>query len=394
MSFPPSEYEMSVNYRLDRINDQIYRLAHFGRYKSELYGKAYPLNSIELLAELPFTAADDISLYGQDMLCVSPREVKRIVTIPTSGTSGISKRIYFTDGDLSRTVSFFAEGMEYICAKGETVAVFMPCDSEYGVGRLLCEGLTRLGAVPKPFGAVNDYPKAADFCRSALPDAAVGIPSQMRRLSMLAPEIGLKRVLLSADYVSEAVCQTLNRYWGSEVFSHYGLTETGYGCAVECPAHMGMHIRSDELYIEIVNPTTGQILPSGHWGEIVITTLLREAMPFIRYRTGDIGRLLPPPCGCGLNVPRLDRVRGRISELSRSPGIYELDELLLSCDAVEDYTASVEDGIYHISVVGDTKSVFNLLSRKYPYLRFEVSSGQGFVSTGTTKRQITYKTSC
>ncbi len=99
---------------------------------------------------------------------------------------------------------------------------------------------------------------------------------------------------------------------GCEVFAHSGLTETGFGGGVECGAHQGYHLREADLFVEIVDPGTGRPLPDGEPGEIVVSTLCRLAMPLIRYRTGDLGHLLPGPCVCGSPFRRLGAVAGRI----------------------------------------------------------------------------------
>ncbi len=161
--------------------------------------------------------------------------------------------------------------------------------------------------------------------------------------------------MLSADYVAESVIETITRVWKTRVFTHYGLTESGLGFAVQCPALEGQHIRHDEFTVEIIDPDTGENLPDGEWGELVFTTLRREAMPLHRYRTGDISRLITAPCACGHIKPRLDRVLGRIAELKKPIPIYELDELLFSCDEILDFTASLKGNVLSTAVVGNTK---------------------------------------
>lgn len=91
-----------------------------------------------------------------------------------------------------------------------------------------------------------------------------------------------------------------------------GLTESAYGCAVECRSHDGMHIREADIFLECVDVVSGRPVPPGQKGEIVLTTLTREAMPLVRYRTGDYAAILPGPCRCGSPLRRLERVQGRI----------------------------------------------------------------------------------
>jgi len=117
--------------------------------------------------------------------------------------------------------------------------------------------------------------------------------------------------LLSAEYVSQEAVAFIEAQWNCQVFEHYGMTEMGLGCAVSCPTHEGYHVRESDLYLEIIDPKTGKPVADGVWGEVVFTTLTRRAMPFIRYRTGDISRWIEEPCGCGSKLKRLDKVHDR-----------------------------------------------------------------------------------
>jgi phenylacetate-coenzyme A ligase PaaK-like adenylate-forming protein len=120
-----------------------------------------------------------------------------------------------------------------------------------------------------------------------------------------------RSLLLSGDYVSPAVRDEIERLWDCKVYEHYGMTEMGLGGAMSCEIREGYHIREADLYIEIINPHTGEPVPDGEFGEIVFTTLTRQAMPLIRYRTGDISRIIPSPCPCGSVPRRLERVGSR-----------------------------------------------------------------------------------
>ena len=131
----------------------------------------------------------------------------------------------------------------------------------------------------------------------------VGIPVQVLGLARLSVAGGaplhLKTVLLSTDHCSPVVATAIEAAWGCRVFDHYGTTEMGLGGGVDCEAHAGYHLREADLLVEVVDPESGAPLPDGEYGEVVFTTLTREAMPLIRYRTGDRGRFLPGACPCG-----------------------------------------------------------------------------------------------
>jgi phenylacetate-coenzyme A ligase PaaK-like adenylate-forming protein len=145
----------------------------------------------------------------------------------------------------------------------------------------------------------------------------VGMPTQVSELARSSGEAygklagNMRSVLLSAEYVPEETCDLIRHAWNCKVFEHYGMTEMGLGGAVSCFMLEGYHPREADLYFEIIDPKTGEVLPDGETGEVVFTTLTRKGMPFIRYRTGDTSRWLTEPCGCGSVLKRLDKAGDR-----------------------------------------------------------------------------------
>lgn len=341
-----------------------------------------------------FTTPEDLIARPADFVKVSQGEVKRIVSLRSSGSTGPAKRLYFTAGDLERTIEFFRSGMAHIARPGDRVAACIGSLSPDGLGRLLEEGLRRLGTEPLLLGAVRDYGETVSALRAFRPHTIVGLPVQVRRLCLLAPELRPRTVLLSGDYPAESLRETLERIWGCTVFDHYGMTESGLGFAVQCPALEGRHIRGDELEVEILEPGTDRVLPVGEWGEIVFTTLRQEAMPLRRYRTGDYGRLLPGTCPCGYAGPRLDKVLGRLTERAKPISIYTLDEALLGWDKLYDYAASLEGG--RLTIVtdlvpgGELAEVPRRLEGLWPGDRLNLEAGT--VSPSAAKRAVEIRT--
>lgn len=343
----------------------------------------------------PFTTPEDIAARPADYVRVSQQEIRRIVTLQSSGSTGKPKRLFFTRGDLEHTVEFFRSGMAWLCGSGDRVAVCIGSHSPDGLGRLLEEGLRRLGARPLLLGSVTRPEQWQEFARALeafRPDTLVGLPAQVRRLALLTPQLRLRTVLLSGDYVADSVRNTVARLWQSRVFSHYGMTESGMGFAVQCPALLGHHIRQDELEVEIIDPVTLEVLPEGQWGEVVFSTLRREAMPLQRYRSGDISRLLPGVCPCGCAGPRLDRILGRRSELCKPLPVYLLDELLLGEDGILDFSARLEGTRLEVTAefaAGDKeaqKKTEKLLKGAFPQYALVLRSGP--VPPGTAKRSV------
>ncbi|MBO4831542.1 MAG: phenylacetate--CoA ligase family protein [Oscillospiraceae bacterium] len=380
--------EELAGYRKDMLARQLAYAAEHSPFYAELLSGVIPGRAE--LTDLPFTSAGDVTARGAEMVCVPGSEVQRIVTQRTSGSSGSPKRIYFSAADLQATVDFFAVGMGYMCSAGDRVLVLMSGNTPDGLGSLVERGLCKLGAEPLIYGNVTDYGDAVRVCREFLPHTVIGAPATVRRLALCAPELRPANVLLSSDYVSDAAVGTIRRLWECGVFTHYGLTETCYGCAVECPSHTGMHIRNDEFIIEIIDPELLIPLPAWQPGEIVITTLRREAFPLVRYRTGDMGVMIGGSCGCGSSLPRLGRVFGRIDELKRDLNVYKLDETLLRFDAILDYSASLHGSELSVLIETEDRGVSGKakagLEKLFSDVQISVSETQ--TGAGAGKRKI------
>lgn len=303
------------------------------------------------LARLPFTSAETVAAEGGRMLCVPLHEVARIRSIPTSGSTGPAKRIYFSPDDLARTVDFFAAGMRHMVGPGERVGICMSDKREGSVASLLAEGLARFKAEGVFCGQVQNAEQAAAVAAGL--GCLVGLPAEMLYLCRKAPRLRPKTVLLSADYISPVVVQALESEWGCRVYTHYGLTETGYGLAVQCPGQEGQHIRHADFLVEIVCPESGAVLPRGKEGEVVLTSLRSEAMPLVRYRTGDIASLVAEPCACGSALPRLGPVQGRANQLSQPVNLQLLDKLLLAMPGLYGYQAAWAGDILCLLVEGE-----------------------------------------
>ena len=121
----------------------------------------------------------------------------------------------------------------------------------------------------------------------------------------------MRTILLAAQYISQADKDTIEDSWGIKAYEHYGMTEMGLGGAMACEERIGYHPREADIFFEIIDPDTGEVLPEGEKGEVVFTTLTRQAMPIIRYRTGDFSKWLPGDCACGSILKRLGKVDDR-----------------------------------------------------------------------------------
>lgn len=291
-------------YQLDRIRD----LLGFARENSRLYGLLYQglelPSSLQEFSYYPFTSARDLAERETDFLCVHPSEIARIVTLQTTGTTRLPKRVYFTREDIELTLDFFFHGMQTLCSAGDRALILFPWRTPDSVGALLKTALEKLGLTV----FCSDPDRAEEIFSKTPIDVVCGPASWVIQAADLNPSYSVGAVLTSSEVLYGDMRSRLMSRWGALVFDHYGMTETGLGGAVECQAHAGMHIRENDLFFEVID-ADGRLLHSGSEGELVVTTLTRKGMPFIRYRTGDRGVITEEVCPCGSSIPRIQWVR-------------------------------------------------------------------------------------
>jgi phenylacetate-CoA ligase len=345
--------ETLERYQLDRLQHVIGQVKVRSTFYRQFFAAyAGTPQTLQDITRYPFTHPQDIQNDPNPFLCVSQDEIQRIVTLPTSGTTGPSKRIFFTASDQELTIDFFRVGMSTLAKPGDRVLILLPWQRPGSVGYLLRIGLERLGCDPYPYGLLDDESTVLKLIHEKNINVIVGAPVHLHRLAAwdhafsILSRGQIEKVLSSTDMLPGSILRNLQRWWGCEVFDHYGMTETGLGGGVECEAHEGYHLREADLYYEIVDPFTGANLPDGELGEVVFTTLTRLGMPLVRYRTGDISRLLTGICGCGSFIKRLERISRRISSgIDLKPGMLypnDLDEALFKLDGLLDFSTTIE----------------------------------------------------
>ena len=326
--------------QLNKLN----RLLEREKERGGFYGNLPPhLLDLSALADLPFTTETDLKGQGHRMVLLSQANVERIRTEETSGTTGQAKRVYYSGADHQRTVSFFAAGLSELVHPGEKTMICMPFTGPGGLGELIAEAILRLGAEPLQTGIGKNYRELLDVLDKERPETFVGMPVPLLSLLRLREKCSLKRALLSADACPETVVAEIEARLGSRLYPHYGSRESGLGGAVTCPAFSGMHLRENYIIAEIIDEAQNP-LPKGEWGELVITTIQADAMPLIRYRTGDYTRLMPALCPCGSALNRLDRVV-RMGEKIR---MEQLDSQVFSIPGLIDYQAVQKDGTLYL----------------------------------------------
>ena len=355
MGLPSSSTDLLGAFKhqqLSALNRTITHARNHSRfYRQSLSGITdLPLKDFEDMAALPFTRPADIQENPKGFLALSQGEISRIVTLNTSGTTSDPKRIFFTDEDLGSVVDFFTAVLEAIMHPGETGLIFLPGDTRASAGDLIRTAMQAAQAKAVVPGIIRDFCPAADLVRSTRPSLLVGMPVQILALCEYMKSTGalpdIAHVILTADHVSAPLVNRVEELSGVKVLNHYGMTEIGFGGAVQCPAQEGLHLRHPDLFFEIID-RAGNFLPPGQWGEIVVTTLNRRGMPLIRYRTGDVSRILDRPCACGSPFPRLDRIRNRQRVAADGADaqpltMADLDDIFFSLPGVVDFKACID----------------------------------------------------
>ncbi|MBI5590837.1 MAG: phenylacetate--CoA ligase family protein [Deltaproteobacteria bacterium] len=343
-------------YQLQRVNETIdYARRNTAFYRHHLASlQDLPLSDLSGLARIPFTTSSDFADNPLRFLAVRQDDIAKIVTLRTSGSTGEAKRLFFSEADLELTVDFFHHGMSTLVQPGQRAVVLLPGEKPDSVGDLLLRGLQRMDVQTLVYGPVTDPLHAAEAIASFGAHCLVGIPTQVlavahSRAGVAIGKGSIESVLLSTDYVPQTISQTLEEVWGCRVFTHYGMTEMGFGGGVECEALDGYHLREGDLYFEVVDHETGETCSDGETGEVVFTTLTRKGMPLIRYKTGDIARIMPQSCPCGSILRRMGRVRGRWEGAVRlGPDrvltLSDMDDALFRLQGLLDYRATMSKG--------------------------------------------------
>ncbi|MBP8644907.1 MAG: phenylacetate--CoA ligase [Syntrophobacteraceae bacterium] len=286
------------------------------------------LSTIEDIRRIPFTTKTDLrSQYPFGMVCVPKDRLVRLHV--SSGTTGQATAVLYTRADLDHWANLLARCMYMTGARpGHTFQNL----TGYGMftgGLGFHYGSERIGLLTIPSGAGNSK-RQIQLMRDFGTNILHIIPSYALRLMDVLAEMGvdpktdleLKIAYLGAEPYSEEVRRRVEDFYGIKIYNSYGLSEmNGPGVAFECPFQSGMHVWEDAYVVEIVDPTTLEPVEEGAYGELVLTSLDREAMPILRYRTGDVTRILPGECPCGRVHHRLDRIRGRSDDMFIIKGV-------------------------------------------------------------------------
>ncbi len=309
------------------INRAYKNVVHYRRILDELGLQPEDVQSVADLRKLPFTTKQDLrASYPYDMVAVPLREVVRFHM--SSGTTGAPTVMAYTANDLAHWTELVARNL---AAGGITREDVVQIFFGYGLftgGFGLHQGAEAIGASVLPVSSAELHQQVQimqDFRTTALvgmPSYALEIAEAMEEMGVDPNSLSLRVGLFGAEPWSEDTRREIEARLYIQAYDIYGLNEMGGpGVAGECPERNGLHLAEDHFLVEVVDPATGQVLPEGQEGELVFTTLAREALPLLRYRSGDVSRLDTSPCPCGRTSARMARVARRADDMVIIHGI-------------------------------------------------------------------------
>ena len=330
--------------RLQETVKRVYEKVPYYRVKMDEKGvKPQDIQSLADLAKLPFTTKQDMrDTYPFGLFAVPQEELVRIHA--SSGTTGKPTVVGYTREDLETWTDCVSR---IACMGGASAKDVAQICFGYGMftGALgLHYGLEKIGAAIVPSSTGNSEKQLMymkDFGTSLL----VATPSYALRLAEVARENGIdpkkdlsiKIALVGSELLTDAMRAEMHSVWGDDVkiTSNYGMSELmGPGVSGECLQHCGMHINEDYFIPEIIDSETGEVLPAGEKGELVITCIKKEGLPLIRYRTKDVTRLFYEPCACGRTTCRMENLSGRSDDMLKVRGVNvfpgQIEEVVLS----------------------------------------------------------------
>ncbi|MCK9265512.1 phenylacetate--CoA ligase [bacterium] len=318
------------NIQLERLkktvstaNKSVYYKSFFKKHKLDAH-----IVELEDIRKYPFTFKDDLrESYPSGMLATSLDNVVRMHA--SSGTTGKSTLIFHTKKDVDNWADLVARGLYSAGVRKTDIFQNMMSYGLFTGGLGLHYGAEKIGAMVIPIGTGNTD-RQISFLKDLKTTVAHITPSYLLHLGHALEEKGLspaksfdlKIAIMGAESYSEATRKKLETIFNIKVHNCYGLSEmNGPGVAFECEHQNGMHLWEDNYLAEIIDPITGEVLPDGEEGELVLTTLKREGMPIIRYRTKDITKFLNGRCKCGRVCRRIARIKGRSDDMFIVKGV-------------------------------------------------------------------------
>ena len=311
----------------------------------------------EDIKKIPFTTKENLrEQYPDNMNTVPRSQIVRMHS--SSGTTGTPTVIHFTQGDLDRWTNLVARCLHIIGLRPGHAFQNMAGYGLFTAGFGLHYAAERLGCMTIPSGTGNTNLQIKimqDFKTDAaaiLPGYALHLGATLEKMGISPDDLALSIVMTGAEPHSGESRQRIEELLGVKVYNAYGLSEmSGPGVGFECLQQSGLHLADDAFLTEIIDPITHEPVPDGEIGELVMTTLTREAMPILRYHTRDLTRFITGECACGRKHRRIDRILGRVDDMLiiKGTNIYpmQVEEVLMTFPEVgENYLIELEKENY------------------------------------------------
>ncbi|HKA12829.1 MAG TPA: phenylacetate--CoA ligase [Candidatus Dormibacteraeota bacterium] len=304
-----------------------YQGSTFFRLKLDAVGiDPRSVHTLDDLARLPLTTKQELrDAYPFGWTCVPISEVVRVHA--SSGTTGRRTVATYTAQDVLDWADMFARCYEYAGVTHNDRVQVTPGYGLWTAGIGFQAGAERLSAMSVPTGPGNlelQFEMLLDLQSTVLcATSSFGllIAEEAHRRG-LVDKLALRVGIFGSERWGEAMRRRIEELLGIETFDTYGLTELyGPGAGIDCTRHQGIHYWDDYYLVEVIDPATGAALPPGAEGELVLTTLRKQAQPLLRYRTHDLSRLIREPCPCGSPYPRIDRIKGRSDDMFKVRGV-------------------------------------------------------------------------
>jgi phenylacetate-CoA ligase len=411
--------------QLKRLCETVQRVAAHVPFYQHKFAEAgvdpTDIRGLDDLRRLPFTTNADLrATYPRGLVATPPGELLRLHT--SSGTTGKPKALFFSRNDVDNAATLIARAMTMTGVTTDDIFQNMMTYGLFTGALVMHYGAEKVGCLVIPAGPGNSEKQLLlmqDFRSTVVhvtPSYALYFAGFLESKGIdPRRDLALRKAFVGAEpYTEETRCK-IEKALGVEVYNSYGLSEmNGPGVAFECPHKSGMHVWEDHFIAEIVDPQTGEPVAEGECGELVLTTLRREAMPILRYRTRDITAFIPGECACGRRHRRLQRIAGRTDDLLvvRGVNIYpqQIEQVLMGLTQVGRNYLIVLDGLDDMTVKvelagsgfdGRIENVVRLQNEIVSRLRAEILTkpnvelvppGSLPVSEGKAKRVIDNRT--
>jgi phenylacetate-CoA ligase len=351
--------------QLERLKQTVERcyfnVPHYRKLMQEAGIEPEDIKSLEDLSRIPFTNKSDLrDNYPYGMFAVSLSEIVRIHS--SSGTTGKPTVVGYTRNDVNTWAELMARSL--VCGGAGKNDVI---HNAYGYGLFtgglgVHYGAERLGASVIPISGGNtkrqvmimkDYGSTVLTCT---PSYALHIAEVAQEMGLEREDFRLKCGIFGAEPWSDNMRREIEKKLGIIALDIYGLSEViGPGVAMECPEKQGLHVWEDHFLVEVIDPDTGQSLPPGSTGELVFTSLTKEALPVLRYRTRDISTIIDEPCSCGRTHLRIKRISGRTDDMVIIRGVNvfpsQIESVLLEIGQTEPHYQLIVDRVGNLDIL-------------------------------------------